>query len=99
MSQPVFDGPDNLEVQAIGLDGRTAEWRVRRHGIWMPYTAPYYQGPDARNPRTIAELATLVDLGTLKEREHADADRAPHPDPNRGQVDAGAPGLDDARAA
>jgi hypothetical protein len=67
MSQPVFTGPDDLEVQAIGYaDGRASEYRVSQYGIWIPYTAPFYQGPDARNPRTIAELAEMVDLSTLE---------------------------------
>jgi hypothetical protein len=65
MSQPVFDGPDGYEVQAIGIDGRT-EYRVRRHGYHVGY--PSHDGRTSRNPRTLAELSTLVDPGTLKER-------------------------------
>jgi len=68
MSQPVFDGPGCLEVQAIGIDGRTSEYRVRRHGFQVLWTPPHYQGPDARNPRTMAELAELVDISSLTER-------------------------------
>ena len=100
MSQPVLYGPGNVEVQAIGYaDGRTADYRVRRHGFQVLYNPPFYHGAGGRNPRTMSELATLVDLGTLKETPYDDADPAPDADPHGGQGDADAPGLDDARAA
>ena len=69
MSQPVFDGPDGYEVQAIGIDGGRTEYRVRRHGYQVLYNPPFYHGAGGRNPRTMTELATLVDTTALKERQ------------------------------
>jgi hypothetical protein len=78
MSQPVLYGPGSVEVQAIGYaDGQPSAYRVRRHGFQVLYTPPHYQGPGGRNPRTIAELSALVDLGTLKETPYAEPDQAP----------------------
>jgi hypothetical protein len=66
-SQPVYDGPGGLEVQALSLDG-LAQYRVRRHGAVMLWNEPCYQGAGGRNPRTLDELSDLVDTGSLTER-------------------------------
>jgi hypothetical protein len=62
MSQPVFTGPDGVEVQAIGLDSHISEYRVKRMGYWLPY----WDGWKYRNPYSMAELSKIVDLGTLE---------------------------------
>lgn len=67
MSQPRFWTRDGLfEVQAVSVDG-VAQYLVRRSGVWQ-YLPDGGRGTySGRNPRTIAELATLVPLSDLTE--------------------------------
>ena len=62
MSQPVFRAPDGTEVQVISIDG-LAQYRVRKGGVWQGIFQP---DGHRRNPTTIEELGTLVDLAELE---------------------------------
>jgi hypothetical protein len=64
MSQPVFTTADGSKIQAIGVDGR-AEFKVTGpYGHWLAFSP---DGRTQRNPRTLAELAAVVDLDGLAE--------------------------------
>jgi hypothetical protein len=57
--QPRFRTRDGSVIQAISVDGR-AEYKVTGpYGHWLAFSP---DGRTQRNPRTMAELAAVVDL-------------------------------------